>query len=436
LAADGGFVRAEAWLATLTRIEDGVAVLQARGDTLARIRQRIAGLQPNRWYVLSVRLRAQEQPDCWIIADVIGDDYESPDQKLRITPEQVSAEFRTFSRVIPSGDPPGTTFLRVYTPSTVPVVLDSVGLSATTVSERPPEADPAGGAEGPRQLVASGGFEHAAPWRPWMARIADGVAILSAHGDSGASRVRQPIQGLKPNCWYRLAVRIRADQTPDSWVMVDLIGDGYESPEQKLRIMPAEISSEFKTFERVIPSGSPPASVLLRLYSFSSLPVVVDDVHLSETEEPPEKGAGEAEDKVAVPPPLVANGSFDSHEGWRIRSARIVRGVAVLECRRPDCLAQLRQPIVGIESDTRYLLSLRAKSDQRPDRELLVDMVGDGFEGPEFKLRVQPKDVGRDFNTHARFIHSGEPPDPAILRVTTASSVPIFIDDIALTKAN
>lgn len=130
-------------------------------------------------------------------------------------------------------------------------------------------------------MVAGGGFGGPQGWAAHSARITGGKAILQKSGEFKLARLMQKVTGLEPDSRYVLSLRLRAEQAPDADVVADLVGPGYESARRRLAVTPEQILPRFKTFEKVVPTETPPDSVMLRVFTTSTVPVTVDDVSLT-----------------------------------------------------------------------------------------------------------------------------------------------------------
>jgi hypothetical protein len=150
-------------------------------------------------------------------------------------------------------------------------------LPVVEVPEPPPKTEPTPPDYG---LVIDGGFDGEGQWRTASARVAGGVASLQVTGDYTLSRLHQNLAGLQSDSRYMLSMKIRAESTPDAPVVADLIGSGYESAKRKLQAEPTEITPTFNTFEKVMPTDVPPDTVTLRVFTTSTMPIVIDDVSL------------------------------------------------------------------------------------------------------------------------------------------------------------
>ena len=132
---------------------------------------------------------------------------------------------------------------------------------------------------------------------------------------------------------------------------------------------------------------------------------------------------------------LVTNGGFDGSESWKLSTASVVDGEAVLEMTPESKFCAVSQSIVGLETNARYVLSVRARADTTPDSELLLDVIGkEGYRGGQRKLRIRPDEIGPEFRTFERVIPSDTPPRVVTLRVVSSSTVPVIVDDVSLTK--
>jgi hypothetical protein len=133
-------------------------------------------------------------------------------------------------------------------------------------------------------LVDNGGFDGTQGWTTASARIVDGKAILQKTGNYSFARLFQTLPPLEENARYVLSMRLSAESTPDEKVVADLTAEGYQSARRKLVVLPEEISPEATTFDKVVPAEMPPDSVVLRVFTSSTKPVVVDDVSLLKLE--------------------------------------------------------------------------------------------------------------------------------------------------------
>ncbi len=155
-------------------------------------------------------------------------------------------------------------------------------------------------------------------------------------------------------------------------------------------------------------------------------------------EEPPARIDVEEVPPVAgeVPPDwgLVANGGFDSSEGWTTASVRFAGGTAILQKQEEFQIARAVQPIKGLEPDSKYVLSLRLNADSVPDAQVVADLVGPDYESARRKLIIHPDEIGVEPMTFEKVIFSETPPDSVALRVFTRSTKPVVVDDVALVK--
>lgn len=89
---------------------------------------------------------------------------------------------------------------------------------------------------------------------------------------------------LRPNAFYRMVVKAKAvGGTPSSLLVFDLQESGYDGPEQELQVFPSELVVSSGPFYKLIYTGSSiPPEVNVRLFTFSTEPIVVEDVFLAE----------------------------------------------------------------------------------------------------------------------------------------------------------
>jgi predicted small lipoprotein YifL len=128
-------------------------------------------------------------------------------------------------------------------------------------------------------LVTNGGFAGNNGWLAAPRTIVDGHAVLQKTEKTSWTCLRQTVTGLEPDSRYALSLTLRADTIPDDEVVANLIAKDYASA--RLIVKPAEIGPDFKRFERVVPSRTPPDTVTLRIYTRSSVPIMLDDVCLT-----------------------------------------------------------------------------------------------------------------------------------------------------------
>jgi len=134
------------------------------------------------------------------------------------------------------------------------------------------------------QCLADPGLDNRLNWEAENATIAEGAVVLQSPTGTDVAQIRQKLQGLKPHTAYTLSARVRALNTPSAQLSVDLYrDDGYDSPDQELLITPEQIESAFRVFHRAINTGALPDQPYLRVFTFSTVPIEVDELGLVET---------------------------------------------------------------------------------------------------------------------------------------------------------
>ena len=136
------------------------------------------------------------------------------------------------------------------------------------------------------QHISDGGLDNRLSWETVHATIAEGSALLNSPDGLEPSQVRQKLTGLKPNTNYRLSVKVRALNTPTAQLSIDLfVDESYDSPEQELIVQPSEIEPIYRTYHRTINSGEFEEQPYLRAFTFSTVPVEVDEIGIVEVQE-------------------------------------------------------------------------------------------------------------------------------------------------------
>jgi hypothetical protein len=149
------------------------------------------------------------------------------------------------------------------------------------------------------QYISDGDIENRLKWEAMHATIAEGTVILNSPAGVEVSQIRQKLIRLLPETEYRLSVKARALNTPTALpeteyrlsvkaralntptaqLSVDLfLDETYDSPEQELVVQPSEIEPIYRTYHRTIDSGTFEEQPYLRIFTFSTVPVEVDEV--------------------------------------------------------------------------------------------------------------------------------------------------------------
>jgi len=134
------------------------------------------------------------------------------------------------------------------------------------------------------QCLADPGLDNRLNWEAEHATIAEGIVALQSPTGTDAAQIRQHLQGLKPHTNYTLSAKVRAVNTPSAQLSVDLYrDDGYDSPEQELLVLPEQIDGTFRVFHKSLNTGALPDQPYLRVYTFSTVPIEVEELGLTET---------------------------------------------------------------------------------------------------------------------------------------------------------
>lgn len=133
------------------------------------------------------------------------------------------------------------------------------------------------------QCVADPGLENRLNWEAEHASMAEGTVLLQSPTGVDVAQIRQKLRGLKPHTNYDLSVRVRALNTPSAQLSVDLyLDEGYDSPDQELIVLPDQIDATFRTYHKTINTAAFADQPYLRVFTFSTVPVEVDEVGLVE----------------------------------------------------------------------------------------------------------------------------------------------------------
>jgi hypothetical protein len=133
------------------------------------------------------------------------------------------------------------------------------------------------------QQISDPGLDNRLSWETENATIAEGTVILKSPTGTEVAQVRQKLLGLKPHTHYSLSARVRALNTPSAQLSIDLfLDDGYDSPDQELLIMPDEVDATFRTYHRVLNTGAFPDQPYVRIFTFSTIPIELDELGLVE----------------------------------------------------------------------------------------------------------------------------------------------------------
>jgi hypothetical protein len=140
-----------------------------------------------------------------------------------------------------------------------------------------------GGAGAPGNTVIGGDFASPVDWTAVNASVAGGSGHLISPDGSSPSMLTQKIRDLEPHTTYELIIKAKAATTPSAQLSIDLFSDthGYDSEHQELVVQPHEIPPTYARFSRELDSENVPQEVELRIFTFSTVRIDVEDISLS-----------------------------------------------------------------------------------------------------------------------------------------------------------
>lgn len=153
----------------------------------------------------------------------------------------------------------------------------------------------------PGEIKAGSGGSHyrqipLAAWELINSKAKGGEFSLKSSDGLAVSMLHQRLT-FTPNTHYLLIIKARAPgSTPTSVLSFDLCGPNYDFPGQELDVMPEEMNGTWRTFYKVINTGSNiPPQVELRVFTFSREPIEVRDIEVKEIQNftPPFMGQAE-----------------------------------------------------------------------------------------------------------------------------------------------
>jgi hypothetical protein len=127
-------------------------------------------------------------------------------------------------------------------------------------------------------------FETSAGWSLANgASIANGVLTLTSNGSSAAIATA-PLTGLLASTKYSFLIRARhTGTTPTAVLSLDLQGSGYDSGTQEHDVSTGSLTTSFQTYYKSgFDSGSPPATAYIRIFTYSTAPIEIDLVQLTQ----------------------------------------------------------------------------------------------------------------------------------------------------------
>lgn len=107
--------------------------------------------------------------------------------------------------------------------------------------------------------------------------------ILASPDGKQVSMIKQRIS-LKPNAYYLMKLEVkRMRNEPQRELSFDLCGGpGYDSPDQELDVNGRALQRDYRVFGRIINTGNIPPQVDLRVFTFSTEPIVVKNIEIQE----------------------------------------------------------------------------------------------------------------------------------------------------------
>jgi len=107
--------------------------------------------------------------------------------------------------------------------------------------------------------------------------------ILASPDGKQVSMIKQRIS-LKPNAYYLMKLEAkRMRNEPQRELSFDLCGGpGYDSPDQELDVNGRALQGDYRVFGRFINTGNIPPQVDLRVFTFSTEPIVVKNIEIQE----------------------------------------------------------------------------------------------------------------------------------------------------------
>ncbi len=140
-----------------------------------------------------------------------------------------------------------------------------------------------GGGDTSANAVIGGDLASPVDWTAVNASVAGGSGHLISPDGSSPSILSQVIRGLAPHTTYELSIRAKAATSPTAQLSIDLFSDthGYDSEHQELLVLPHEIPPTFGRFSRELDTENVPEEVELRVFTFSTVRIDVDDIRLS-----------------------------------------------------------------------------------------------------------------------------------------------------------
>ncbi len=131
--------------------------------------------------------------------------------------------------------------------------------------------------------VIGGDFASPVDWTAVNGSVAGGSGHLISPDGSSPSMLSQNLRGLEPHTRYELMIKAKAATTPSAQLSIDLFSDthGYDSEHQELLVQPHEIPPTYARFSRELDTENVPEEVELRVFTFSTVRIDIDDISLT-----------------------------------------------------------------------------------------------------------------------------------------------------------
>jgi hypothetical protein len=139
-----------------------------------------------------------------------------------------------------------------------------------------------GGRDAEGNAVIGGDLASPVDWTAVNGSVAGGSGHLISPDGSSPSMLSQKIRGLEPHTTYELTIKAKAATTPSAQLSIDLFSEThrYDSEHQELLVLPHEIPPTFARFARELDTENVPEEVELRVFTFSTVRIDVDDIAL------------------------------------------------------------------------------------------------------------------------------------------------------------
>jgi hypothetical protein len=116
-------------------------------------------------------------------------------------------------------------------------------------------------------------------WDALNAAFDENGVILQSPDGKVPAMIRQRAKRLLQNRVYRLSLQVKALAEPTGNVNVGLhLGEHYDSPEHELIVPVHAVGPSFRRFKRRLNSGTFNELPYLRVLTFSTVPVLIQEV--------------------------------------------------------------------------------------------------------------------------------------------------------------